>query len=106
MTKSEAEKMKCELIDHIDRALVSKADQVPAPWSQVIVRLTKKIDDDIELNNKRWERVEPYIEEAEEARKFKKDIDEKATKFTKWGGRWLIFTAIVGSIYYGLKHIK
>ena len=98
--------MKCELIDHIDRALVSKAEQIPASWSEVIYGLTTKLDNYIELSDKRWARIEPYIKEAENARKFKEDIDAKASKFTKWGGRWLVFTAIVSSIYYGFKHLK
>lgn len=100
------EKMKCELIDHIDRALITKADEIPNSWSKVIYGLTTKLDDYIELNDKRWARIEPYIKEAEDARKFKEDIDAKASKFAKWGARWLVFTAIVSSIYYGIKHIK
>lgn len=102
----EIEKMKCELIDHIDKALVSKSEQIPESWSGVIFGLTKKIDNYIGTSEERWKRIEPYIKEAEDARKFKEDIDDKAKIITKWGSRWLILTAIVGSIYYGLKHIK
>ncbi len=102
----ELQKMKSELIDHIDKALVSKAEQIPESWSGVIYDLTKKIDSYIDTSEQRWKRIEPYIEEAEHARKFKKDVDETAQKVTKWGGRWLIVASVVGSIYWGLKHIK
>jgi len=104
--KKEIEQLKNELIDHIDKALVSKSEQIPESWSVVIFGLTNKLDAYIETSEERWLRIEPYIKEAEDARKFKKDVDATAQKVTKWGGRWLVISAVIGSIYWGLKHIK
>lgn len=104
--KQELEKMKCELIDHIDRALVSKSDQIPNSWSSVVFGFTKKLDDHIQLNEKRWERIEPYIKKAEDDREFREGLEARGKTVGVWAGIWLAVAGVIASIYYGLKHIK
>lgn len=48
----EMTKLRDELIDHIDKALISKADQIPNSWSIIMQDLSKKIDLHIETHTK------------------------------------------------------
>lgn len=63
-----------------------------------------------EVNDKKWDvalqRIEPYIKAAEDDREFRAALEQKGKKAGMWAGLWLTFAAVVGSIYYGLKHIK
>lgn len=53
----EMQKMRDELIDHIDKALVSKADQIPTSWSLIMKDLAKKIDKHIETHERDTQEV-------------------------------------------------
>lgn len=72
-----------------------------------------KMDEHIakhEVNDKKWdsalERIEPYIKRAEDDREFRDGLEERAKHLTFWGSVWLMVAAVIGSIYYGAKHIK
>lgn len=41
-----------ELIDHIDKALVNKADQIPNSWSIVMREITEKIEEHIDTHER------------------------------------------------------
>lgn len=109
-----------KILDKLDHALSAARQSSPDSLSPILQEIRNKIDlqkqimdEHVRLhgiNDKKWDealiRMEPILKESEDARKFKEDVDKKATKLTKWGTRWLVLTAIITSIYYGLKHIK
>lgn len=50
-------KIRDELIDHIDKALISKADQIPSSWSIIMNDITKKIDQHFETHESDMQEV-------------------------------------------------
>lgn len=91
-----------------------KADKAASVTvSQLFNSLNNKFDDHIKLHevndrkiNDALGRIEPYIKKAEDDREFRDGLEERGKKIGLWGGIWLTFAAVIGSIYYGLKHIK
>jgi len=53
----EIDKMRDELIDHIDKALINKSDQIPNSWSRVMEDLTKKLNKHIETQERDTQEV-------------------------------------------------
>lgn len=115
------------LVDLQRQEVVILRDTLPPTFSDVMVGMNRRLDEQTATMVKHVERhtvvdamqekqnqkmndalarIEPFIKQAEEDRKFKKKVDETAQKITKWGTRWLVLTAIVTSIYYTLRHIK
>lgn len=79
----EMKKMRDELIDHIDKALVSRADQIPASWSAIIKDLTRKLDSHIETHERDTkainEKLDPIHSAFQSASGFKATIILLAT---------------------------
>lgn len=48
----EIKEMESRLIDHIDKALINKADQIPNSWSIVMQDITRKIESHIEAHER------------------------------------------------------
>lgn len=63
----EMQKIRDELIDHIDKALISKADQIPASWSTIMKDLTKKLDDHIITHEKDTTEIRQKLEPISQA---------------------------------------
>lgn len=49
---TDLQSLKADLIDHIDKALVNKADQIPNSWSIVMRDITDKIEKHIETHER------------------------------------------------------
>ncbi len=47
--KQEIQTLRDELIDHIDKALISKSEQIPSSWSPVMKGVQKELE---KINNK------------------------------------------------------
>ena len=102
--KSETEKMRDELIDHIDKALISKADQIPNSWSIVMKDLTKKLDQHIETHEADTKEVFKRLANLEESTQWIRDTfagGKIISKVTTGTVKFLIFvTALSGSIIW------
>lgn len=110
MKQSEIESIvKQVLLTQQDKA--DKAASVTV--SELFNTLNEKFDDHVKLHavndkkvNDALARIEPYIKKAEDDREFIDGLEERGKKFGVWGGIWLTFAAVIGSIYYGIKHVK
>lgn len=69
----EMTKLRDELIDHIDKALISKADQIPNSWSAIMNELTKKIDRHIETHEKDTQEVFKRLSSLEQTTQWIRD---------------------------------
>lgn len=94
-----AENVFCRIQDRSDR---SASDTV----SKLFKEVSNKLDSHIEVTEKRWQRIEPYISQAEDDREFRAGLESRGKKIGLWGGIWLTLAGVAASIYYGLKHIR
>ena len=122
------------IIDHIEKLAINARETRSESLSSIILGLQRSVkevqrsnneiktaqrkhvelhaitDENQRVQNEKmndiFTRIEPYIKRSEDNDKFRKDIEEKSKVFTKWGTRWLVLTAVITSLYYGIKHIR
>lgn len=101
----------------VKQILLTQQDKADMAANETVSHLFKtldaKFDEHVKLHavndkkvNDALARIEPYIKKAEDDREFVEGLEERGKKFGVWGGIWLTFAAVIGSIYYGIKHIK
>lgn len=109
-----------KILDKLDHALAAARQSTPESLSPILQEIRNKIDtqaktmsEHVELhaiNDKKWDealvRMEPFLKRSEEDREFREGLEQRAKKFGFWAGIWLTLTLVVGSIYYGFKHLK
>lgn len=109
-----------QMCENVTKALVIRSNDVPSSFSKVIFDMSKKLDEQTAVmekhvnlhavNDKKWNeallRMEPYLKKSEEDREFREELEKRGKIFGMWAGLWLTLAAVIGSIYYGLKHIK
>lgn len=113
--------------DDLDKALIVRSDSITPSFSVIITEMKKDIADIKEGQRRHVEthiamdaknevfteeqrrmnaRIEPYIKKAEDDREFAAGLEARGKKFGFWAGIWMSVSLVIGSIYYGLKHIK
>lgn len=70
---TDMQKLRDELIDHIDKALIVKSDQVPNSWSAIMNDLSRKIDRHIETHERDTKEVFERLSSLEQTTQWIQD---------------------------------